>query len=95
MTFLADISRVAMFAWQRVMPDDNSLREDLPEPIIACAITVHNTLGPGLLESIYQRCLVVELRAASLQVDLSDMCECCIAVMSSVHHSDSISLLLG
>jgi GxxExxY protein len=31
-------------------------------------MTVHDTLGPGLLESIYQRCLVVELRASSLQV---------------------------
>jgi GxxExxY protein len=30
---------------------------------------VHDTLGPGLLESIYQRCLVVELSAASLQVE--------------------------
>ena len=51
------------------MAEDNSLHEDLTEKIIACAITVHNTLGPGLLESIYQRCLFVELRAASLHVD--------------------------
>lgn len=51
------------------MTEDNSLHEDLTEQIIACAITVHDTLGPGLLESIYQRCLVVELRTASLQVE--------------------------
>ena len=49
--------------------EQNSLHEDLTEQIIACAITVHDTLGPGLLESIYQRRLVVELRAASLQVE--------------------------
>ena len=48
---------------------ENSLHEDLTEQIIACAITVHDALGPGLLESIYSRCLVVELRAASLQVE--------------------------
>ena len=51
------------------MSDDNSLHEDLTERIIACAMTVHDALGPGLLESIYQRCLVVELRSASLQVE--------------------------
>ena len=51
------------------MTDDNGLQEDLTERIIACAITVHDTLGPGLLESIYQRCLVLELRAASIQVE--------------------------
>ena len=30
--------------------------------IMACAIEVHKYLGPGLLESIYQSCLVQELR---------------------------------
>jgi GxxExxY protein len=49
--------------------DDNSIQEELTERIIACAITVHDTLGPGLLESIYQRCLVLELRAHSMQVE--------------------------
>ena len=29
--------------------------------IIACAITVHKALGPGLLESVYEKCLVHEL----------------------------------
>jgi GxxExxY protein len=29
--------------------------------IVACAITVHKTLGPGLLESVYQKCLKYEL----------------------------------
>jgi GxxExxY protein len=51
------------------MPVDNSLHEALTKQIIACAITVHNTLGPGLLASIYQRSLVVELRVSSLQVE--------------------------
>ena len=29
--------------------------------IIACAIEVHKTLGPGLLESVYEQCLCHEL----------------------------------
>jgi GxxExxY protein len=37
--------------------------------IIGCAIEVHRVLGPGLLESIYQECLLIELRAAGLLVE--------------------------
>jgi GxxExxY protein len=33
----------------------------LTESIIAAAIEVHKTLGPGLLESIYEWCLIREL----------------------------------
>ena len=29
--------------------------------IAGCAITVHKALGPGLLESVYQKCLTYEL----------------------------------
>jgi GxxExxY protein len=38
--------------------------------IIECAIAVHSALGPGLLESAYLACLVVELRHAGLRVDI-------------------------
>jgi GxxExxY protein len=31
-------------------------------------IAVHNTLGAGLLESIYRECLTIELRAENLKV---------------------------
>jgi GxxExxY protein len=41
----------------------------LTEKIIGCAMTVHRTFGPGLLESIYQECLLVELRFAGLKVE--------------------------
>lgn len=41
----------------------------LTEKIIGCAIAVHRTLGPGLLESIYRHCMVIEIRALGLQVE--------------------------
>jgi len=41
---------------------------DLTEQIIGCAIVVHRELGPGLLESVYQRCMVFELGALGLEV---------------------------
>lgn len=34
---------------------------DLSHRVIGCAIEVHKYLGPGLLESAYQRCLAHEL----------------------------------
>jgi GxxExxY protein len=36
--------------------------------IIACAIRVHRTIGPGLLESVYLACLEYELRRAGCRV---------------------------
>ena len=44
-------------------------RDPLTEKVIGGAIEVHKTLGPGLLESAYQRCLAVELRAQGLAVN--------------------------
>ncbi len=42
---------------------------ELSEKIIGCAIKVHRTLGPGLLESTYEVCLVHELKKAGLKVE--------------------------
>ena len=36
--------------------------------ILAAAIEVHRELGPGLMESLYRRCLVHELTTAGLEV---------------------------
>lgn len=44
--------------------------EPLTKNIIACAIEVHKTLGPGLLESVYQECMVLELKSANLEVQI-------------------------
>ncbi len=43
--------------------------EALTEQIIGCAIEVHRTLGPGLLESVYRECLTLELLQANLCVE--------------------------
>ena len=39
---------------------------ELSRKVIGCAIEVHRNLGPGLLESAYQRCLAHEMRLAEL-----------------------------
>lgn len=38
----------------------------MSEEIIGCAIEVHRVLGPGLLESVYESALCIELKAAAL-----------------------------
>lgn len=37
--------------------------------IIGCAIKVHSSLGPGLLESAYEECLFYELNKSGLKVE--------------------------
>ena len=44
-------------------------RDPLTEKVIGRAIEVHRILGPGLLESAYQRCLALELRKQGLTVE--------------------------
>ncbi|MCB0782315.1 MAG: GxxExxY protein [Flavobacteriales bacterium] len=41
---------------------------ELSSKIIGCAIEVHRELGPGLLESIYEECLIHVLREHGLHV---------------------------
>ena len=40
--------------------------DKLSNQIIGCAIEVHRFLGPGLLESTYEKCLAHELNAAGI-----------------------------
>ncbi len=42
---------------------------EISEKIIGCAIEVHKSLGPGLLESAYLECLFYELQNAGLLVE--------------------------
>jgi GxxExxY protein len=41
----------------------------ITEKIIGCAIEVHKNLGPGLLESAYEECIVFELKNAGLNIE--------------------------
>ena len=43
--------------------------QELTEKIIGCAMKVHSTLGPGFLESVYQKALAHELREIGLKVE--------------------------
>lgn len=60
--------------------------EQLTEQIIGAAIRVHQSLGPGLLESTYEACLCHELAKAKLRVQRQ--------VAMPVHY-DGISLDCG
>jgi len=42
---------------------------EITEKIIQCAIEVHKVLGPGFLESIYEKALVCELKRVGLKVE--------------------------
>ncbi len=41
---------------------------ELTERVIGAAIAVHRALGPGLLESAYEHCLLLELEAREMAV---------------------------
>ena len=41
-------------------------KDELTYKIIGCAMKVHNTLGNGFQEVIYQRCLAIELEKAGI-----------------------------
>lgn len=41
----------------------------ITETIIGVAINIHRTLGPGLLESAYEACMVYDLSQAGLKIE--------------------------
>ncbi|MCK4661767.1 MAG: GxxExxY protein [Bacteroidales bacterium] len=43
--------------------------DKLTEKIIACAFKVHNTLGSGFLEKVYENALRIELKKAGFNVE--------------------------
>ena len=43
--------------------------DDIPYKINGCAMNVHNTLGNGFQEVIYQRCLAIELKRVGLSFE--------------------------
>ena len=45
------------------------LHQELTKKIIGCAYTVHNTLGAGSLEKVYEQALMLELKVSGLVVE--------------------------
>ena len=42
---------------------------EITEVVIGCAIKVHRSLGPGLLESAYEECMDYEMRKTILEIE--------------------------
>ena len=45
-------------------------RREITEKIIGCAYRVYNSMGFGFLESVYEKCLVVEMTSRGLAVEV-------------------------
>ena len=43
--------------------------KELTEKIIGCAYRVYNRMGFGFLESVYEKCMLIELRKADLDAE--------------------------
>ncbi len=43
--------------------------KELTEKIIGCAYRVYNKMGFGFLESVYEKCMLIELRKAGLNAE--------------------------
>jgi GxxExxY protein len=50
-------------------PLSTSQLNKLSAIILDAAITVHKEIGPGLLESVYQHCMIKELQTRNIQVN--------------------------
>jgi GxxExxY protein len=58
------------------MPPTTAEVDRLTDRIIRCAIEVHRAFGPGLLESVYRDCLIIELRSQNLRVESERRVQC-------------------
>ena len=45
------------------------LHSELTEKIIACAYKIYNKMGYGYLESVYEKCMLIELEGIGLNVE--------------------------
>ena len=52
---------------------NQKLINDISYEIIGCAIEVHKELGPGLLESVYEKCLAHLLIKNGMKVERQKM----------------------
>ena len=45
------------------------IQKEITEKIIGCAYKVYNNLGSGFLESVYEKCLLIELKKHGLKAE--------------------------
>lgn len=62
-------SRDPALADEKLIHSSLVATDTLTQRVIECIITVHQTLGPGFLESIYRNALVLELSKRGLLVE--------------------------
>jgi len=51
------------------MIEPSQSHDDVARQIVDSAFVVHTTLGPGLLESVYEQCLECELRTRGMALE--------------------------
>ena len=54
--------------------NNNYEKDELTGKVIGLAIEVHKNLGPGLLESAYQQCLLYELEKVGYMSKMKKYC---------------------
>ncbi len=69
MTGLQDINNPVNQKHLSQYEGDNIEYKELTEKIIGCAYRVYNKMGFGFLESVYEKCLLIELHKAGLNVE--------------------------
>jgi GxxExxY protein len=45
------------------------LHEEITGKIIGCSMRVHSEIGPGFMESVYNRCLQIEFRLENISFE--------------------------
>ncbi|MEO5891405.1 MAG: GxxExxY protein [Ferruginibacter sp.] len=75
---LHDVGKLLYIVWKNMTKKDLT---DLTYIIIGAAIEVHKILGPGLLESVYQKCFAYELQLREIS--------CCSELYIPVYYKDT------
>ena len=68
-SFLCGFFFAFLASWREILYWIAVSENALAQQIVDAAYRVHTTLGPGLLESVYRECLLIELRQEHLRVE--------------------------
>lgn len=63
-------SQISSISKKATKPHYNMDLNEVSSRVIGAAIDVHKQLGPGLLESVYQKCMEIELKERGLKVEI-------------------------